>query len=605
MTNFSPLLMPILLLAAQPAEAAETLGAAPTVAEALRAYRANKVSEAEGQLRSIADATDSSPDDRATALAELGRIDWLLRGSTAGADRAKSDRQAARSCAVRILSLRIMLDQHKPSDTANPAERPTDCSALQASDLAVLDARTRVAFAISRGRAPDLLTAERTLDALPAATQRSLDVARARLTLGIASHDPQAALRGWRDYFWLDTVDAPSGLKSYAGRVKAIFRSGAARGAATRDKAILAMLLVRAGFVDEAAMLAKGHTGPDWRAVNAGIKFDSALKATLLSVNRSIAAGGKVENLAQRVTPFYDALARDAGLTGHRDAAILETFGIFGTDPGETDGFPSIHVGRLVQDERMRVSQYGRSGEVRFVVVDNMISNGFEGWLWDGWGQTGGWSNDSGTIVQVRSAYVRGTIDNLDAVRPGAARDEYIATTEKSVAAELAVLRSGAVGPLAATSRRLKLRALDEIASKTKGDTGFLAEVWRGTNQTSIESHEGRHALDHAELPNLSSEDLEFRAKLSQIIFADYPRLGLSAVAGSTLSNTAHGQADRRVLEGYRAWMGTHSREVAGFEPGVPGLAQLPRLTDQQIVEIARGMDPWGLSGGGGARTAR
>ena len=33
--------------------------------------------------------------------------------------------------------------------------------------------------------------------------------------------------------------------------------------------------------------------------------------------------------------------------------------------------------------------------------------------------------------------------------------------------------------------------------------------------------------------------------------------------------------------------------EIAGFDPGRPALSQLDKLTDAQIVEIARAMDPW------------
>jgi hypothetical protein len=104
--------------------------------------------------------------------------------------------------------------------------------------------------------------------------------------------------------------------------------------------------------------------------------------------------------------------------------------------------------------------------------------------------------------------------------------------------------------------------------------------------------HEGRHALDNAE-GEFSSEDLEFRAKLSQIALADYPHLGLASIALGSQADTAHGIANRRVLEGYRDWMRRHRRQIAGFDRRQPALSQLHRLTDAQIAAAARSLDPW------------
>jgi hypothetical protein len=39
--------------------------------------------------------------------------------------------------------------------------------------------------------------------------------------------------------------------------------------------------------------------------------------------------------------------------------------------------------------------------------------------------------------------------------------------------------------------------------------------------------------------------------------------------------------------------MHTHRAEIAGFDPAQPTLSQLDRLTDEQIVAVARSMDPW------------
>src|SRR5690606_26962554 len=105
---------------------------------------------------------------------------------------------------------------------------------------------------------------------------------------------------------------------------------------------------------------------------------------------------------------------------------------------------------------------------------------------------------------------------------------------------------------------------------------------WRATIQHSITLHEGRHALDKAS-GAFTGDELEFRAKLSEIALADYPRLALANIAGQTLGDTAHGLANRRLLEGYRSWIRRHRREIAGFDRSAPALAQLHLLSDAQI----------------------
>jgi hypothetical protein len=282
---------------------------------------------------------------------------------------------------------------------------------------------------------------------------------------------------------------------------------------------------------------------------------------------------------------------REAALTGDPASAIGQTFGLYGS-LGETSGYPSLHAGHLVQDERIAVAQYGRTDTLRFVVIDNMISNGFESWLWDGWAEAGGWANDE-AIVQVRSAYTPGPLRALRRVRPGVARDRFLAEIERDVSAERAALGSDGVAQLTATASRLELQAADQIAARTMSDAAFVEEYWRAVIEYSITLHEGRHVLDGQERRKLSGRDLEYRAKLSQIALSGDPRLGLANVVGQTIGDTPHGRANRSILEGYRTWMRRHRDEIAGFDRNAPSLSQLHLLTDEQIRAVARSLDPW------------
>jgi hypothetical protein len=53
-----------------------------------------------------------------------------------------------------------------------------------------------------------------------------------------------------------------------------------------------------------------------------------------------------------------------------------------------------------------------------------------------------------------------------------------------------------------------------------------------------------------------------------------------------------HDKAGARIFDDYRQWIEAHRGEVMGYDPSVPALAQLDKLTDGQMREIARGLDP-------------
>ena len=195
--------------------------------------------------------------------------------------------------------------------------------------------------------------------------------------------------------------------------------------------------------------------------------------------------------------------------------------------------------------------------------------------------------------MQVRSAYTAGPLAALRRARPGPARDRFLAQMGSDASGERAALAGRRIAVLPATGARLQLQAIDQIAARTgSDDADFIAEFWRATNQYSIELHEGRHALDKATGHDFSDTDLEYRAKLSQIALADYPRLGLANVVDTTIGDTPHGRANRRVLEGYRDWINHHGEDIVAYDTATPALAQLDKLTDEQIRVVARSLDP-------------
>jgi hypothetical protein len=59
-----------------------------------------------------------------------------------------------------------------------------------------------------------------------------------------------------------------------------------------------------------------------------------------------------------------------------------------------------------------------------------------------------------------------------------------------------------------------------------------------------------------------------------------------------------HGLANARIMKGLAAWMEAHAREIPGLDASRPLLPQFDRLTDEQMREAFRSMDPWAYSEG-------
>src|SRR5262245_42166532 len=96
---------------------------AATLADALEAYRNNHVAEAEQMYTAIAADPAASPADRAGALTELARVDWLVRGETDAAANVLGNIAAVpERCPAAALVVRIFREAGAPATPLADAE---------------------------------------------------------------------------------------------------------------------------------------------------------------------------------------------------------------------------------------------------------------------------------------------------------------------------------------------------------------------------------------------------------------------------------------------------------------------------------------------------
>jgi hypothetical protein len=406
---------------------------------------------------------------------------------------------------------------------------------------------------------------------------------RMLLDAALMTNDGPTALAAFRSY-WRLGPDAASPLDAPLNAWRA--------GATAEERAKLGQALADAKMFPEAALVLRDPCAQTPTTAGADIvKYEASLR--------------RIESIANE---YYRQVALGKGNSRAfekevKGAELPELSRRFNglVNIGTTGGILDLHLAHRAVDEERSVSQYGRTATLRFVALDGVVSNGFGTWARDGQGGDGGWA-DATTIYQVRPLYADGPLrDWLRATDP-----EFRAEQEKRLEEETRRDEERAarepIRDFPGLTLRLRRQYADATlaALKPKGLTGndlrnaFLARVTEETFASSIWAHEGRHAIDKKYKLASGAPELEYRAKLSEVAFAPAPRAALanSILGGGLGANNPHGLADKRALEGVVAWMKAHAADIAGLDPAKPLMPQLDRMTDVQLREAFRSLDP-------------
>ncbi|MBA3678226.1 MAG: hypothetical protein H0W74_12635 [Sphingosinicella sp.] len=607
--NFSAALAATLAFAAPPAAAA-------TIAEAQAAYGIYDVNQAEKLYRLVAENPEASAIDRGTANRELARIAWLVDGKREAALALLENSFAADPdlCPAAFLYGRILNDG--PTGEVSVAKLAPFTDRCRETESGVaLEAVRALTLAAAASASPDraatAASARAAWERLPDIAKGAAGGTRLQLAIGLLTQDRSMALAGWRSYFWLTgTQSAPQALAQSGAEIATAFERGLSGSANARDATPLAALLLRAGFYDEFRQYvqdrALGRSGlAEWKRFEIYVRFRDNLLADILAHDRAYARAGAVdeEGYEKKLTNHLTDAA--VALGGNKDdpiGALRTAYGIWGTMPGKSNGVSGVHLGHVVIDQVENVVQDGRNGTIRSLALDNMLHNSFSSWLMDGQSATGGWAADGATIVQVRPRYLH-SIDDLALVAIGGpAKARALQEIERQRVTDREIASATPISYLPGVRSRLRLQGIEQLAKDVRsalkpGDSfelNFRKGYWDALIGSSIIAHEGRHVLDQAEFKAspLSGEELEYRAKLSEIRFAPQPRLALSSIYSPLIGGeSGHGIANKRLATEFAAWIEGNVCEIKGYDPSLTALEQLDKLSDDQLVSIAAGLD--------------
>lgn len=600
-----------------------TVRAAPSVDDAVAAYLQLDFATARRGFEAIANDPNRPPADREDALRHLALMDWRIAGDFATAEKrldqadviatkpaqnalaiARERRAAGRFEDARVAASRALLL------AANDGER--QAASLELCQTAQARLRDKALATYGAADREELAAALKAAQAFLADPPTSSDLALIALKLAVRAGDGGVALAAWRSFvrrppFEMATTVLGASDKVFGARLSGYHGE-------TRFAHELVRALIDARLFREAMLLAdkarlKSAEFADVRAYQHFVDVLSAeteeyYQHTAQGLNEAAAWQAKVIAQAQEL---WSELTWSGARPDFKLAAfpvqIEKRFGAYASI-GETSGHVDLHMGHIFIDRTETVAQFGRSASLRFVALDWMVSDGYESWVWDGAQAHGGWAKPD-AIYQVRPAYADGPLYWWRALSDPVTRAQREARIVAAEAQDAARVAQDPAGYLPGLSLRLGWLGLNELYSDVQAKFGagpglkanFIAAYEEAILKTSIFIHEGRHVLDKREFTGasaLQSEELEYRAKLSELQFSDFPRLDIGTIFNEQLgADTPHGRGAHRVVEGILAWANDHAGEIKGLDLAKPIQPQLVLLSDDQWHKAAAAQDPW------------
>jgi hypothetical protein len=574
-------------------------------------------------------AIEHEPDakQRDRAAVRLGNIEWRLDHDADKAERdlarvADDSEQAAAAWIERARLAADLREDFRASAAAaqhamKVANSPIDlgrAAYLHANALMEPARRARRGGRCDEAVA-DLQQAELEMTTLAAKAGPLPAIARQLLDAALLSNDGPAALDAWRGYYG---PTAHSTLLARAATTLAhdlpAWRSSAVPAA---ERRAIGLALADSRLFAEAAMVlsdpcAKDNMPTDDPRVAETIAYANAMRSFSKAVDeyyRKLALHeAKPADLDQIADSSARALwnelePRDKP-RAFSESALQEVldkrFGTYASI-GWTSKMYDAHLAHAVIDEQREVTQYGRTAPLRFIALDGIVSNGFWSWIHDGQSGDGGWATAT-AVYQVRPLYASGPYDLwLRYADPQGRAKTDRDTQEESRRDEQRLANDPNLLP-AGVAMRFRMQYVDQVlrdldAQHLEGDAkrdAFVERVTRDEFESSIWAHEGRHAIDKKFklVPTGNGPEMEFRAKLSEVAFAPAPRAAMNAVSYDAPANTPHGAANRRIGALLTQWMRDHRASIAGLDENTPMLLQADKLTDDQLRQAFRSMDP-------------
>lgn len=598
----------------------------PTFEAGEAAYIAGQFDEARA-IYAAAAAAAATPKDRAASHRQLAIMAWRLDGDGTTAERHFASALAVGADVSRTHAERARYyagaKRYDDAIAAGDAAVVAATSAEEQRRAALAYARTLCAqldgVPVARQTPADerrLMRARDLIRAVGRTPPLPLELSEALLEIALRLDDGPLALTAWRSYA---REGANEGAWASSARHLAQALPNWRRGKQTPAlRAQVFDSLAASHFFELATMVAgdtriEGHdtlgSSPRGSDVSAYAAFQSEVQSVTDAYYRAVAKRG-ADAGAWQASIF--AAGRTLWSKIHFDdarppfnpvglqAELARRFGA-NINLGKTGGVLDLHYGHIFVDDARLIDQYGHKAQIRRIALDRMVSNGYESWVWDGRQAHGGWAEND-RVYQVRPGYADGVLAQWDLLNDPKLRAEEEARIGRLTPLDDDIARKNPAAYLPGLAARLDWQGFNAIldGARRQGASGakqrFIVDTLRIGLDANFFAHEGRHVLDKQAFGNsLDTEEMEFRGKLSEIAFSEQPRLSFGPIVSPNIDDPSspHGRANKRIMQGLTAWMQKHRTSIANLDATRPLLPQLDKLSDDQMRDAMRAMDPW------------
>jgi len=262
-------------------------------------------------------------------------------------------------------------------------------------------------------------------------------------------------------------------------------------------------------------------------------------------------------------------------------------------------------IGHSVVNESRSIEQYGRITDLTYLSLDYIVGNIFPHWYFGFFG-IGGWATIDNEVLQIRKVTFNDNspLKSFNRLISGNEKEKWLKEIENISEKDDSIASLNPYALLPGLRERIKYNSYSQIIDSLKAKIKtqyqlkieYLSLVDNILLNSSVYNHEGRHLLDsYDDFPinskMYSSEEREFRAKLSEISFSADPKL---IIAETILRSEggAHEAANKRIVKGLVDWMEIHKNSIKGFDIDRPLLPQMDLLTNNQIIQAIQSFDP-------------
>ncbi len=256
-------------------------------------------------------------------------------------------------------------------------------------------------------------------------------------------------------------------------------------------------------------------------------------------------------------------------------------------------------MGHIVNERVRTIEQYGYKADFTFTELDMMISNNYASWFWEDRG-AGGYAIRNG-FLRIKEMFKDLAINAWSVVTDSTTIKRYQKIIDQNL--KYSNLTSNKSNVLYGLSYKLELDALSslymEVYNKGFRNTDlqlkFIEHYEAFRDNATMFAHEGRHSIDRAlladEYREMGGAMIEYRGRLSQIAFSESPKLELMGMIDAIGSHAA-GQANKMIVDVAEKWILGHSDSIEDYDNTKLPISQLYRMTNEQIRECYRDVDP-------------